>query len=493
MIRSIVQSVYAHAKKTPEKLCMADGKKEITYEAAWKSIYGFSKKLLDCGLSKHQCVVAECTQDVDFLVTALSVHMAGGIFVPVEKNAATGQILAIIKQTDAGFYIGREKPDADLFFMPSGNACSFSVIDFPDPSNENFPSGEATSEILFSTGTTGKSKGIELSFSNDIALAENVMYGVEMKKENIELIPMPLSHSHGLRRCFANFLNGSSVVVCNGVILIKQFFDLMDKYSVTAIDLSPSILCIIFKLSKDTIGNYKDRLDYIQLGSAPLIEEDKDRLVRLLPKTRLYNFYGTTEAGCSCIMNFAKMPDKYGCIGRPAKNASFIFVDENRKPFEATEDDPGFLASSGAMNMKGYYKDPELTAETMSGGYIYTNDLCYRDEEGLIYYIGRKDDVINCGGIKIAPDEIESVIMKYPSVKDCACIPIPDELKGQAPKIYLCVDPSCSFDSKDFHDFIKKNLDGNKLPKTVEHIEEIPRTYNGKLQRKKLIAMNEKE
>lgn len=126
-----------------------------------------------------------------------------------------------------------------------------------------------------------------------------------------------------------------------------------------------------------------------------------------------------------------------GCIGKPAVNAHFIVVDENRKEIASSIDNLGFLASSGAINMKEYFKAPELTASTMSNGYVYTKDLGYIDEEGLVYMLGRKDDVINYGGIKISPEELEAIIVKNPIIKDCALIPVKDALTGQAPKLLI--------------------------------------------------------
>ena len=351
-----------------------------------------------------------------------------------------------------------------------------------------FPSLSDTAEILFSTGTTGKSKGIELTHSSNTAIAENVINGVHMSDSNTEIIPMPLSHSHGIRRAYANFYKGNSVVLINGVMQMKVFYELMDRYKVSAIDMSPSILNIIFKLSQDRIGNYKDNLDYIQIGSAALTEEDKEHLSRLLPDTRLYNFYGTTESGCSCILDFNEMKNIEGCIGRPAVNSKFIFVNEKREPVNATADNPGFIATAGGMNMKGYFKAKELTDSVMENGFIYTNDLGYTDEKGLIYYIGRSDDVINCGGVKISPDEIEKTAGNYPGIRDCACIPISDKVQGQVPKLLISLDdPALAEDLKSFNSYLKKNLDGNKYPKKIEIIDVIPRTSNGKLQRKKLI------
>ena len=231
------------------------------------------------------------------MICEFAIQLLGGIFVPIEKNAAAGRLAEILGDTQAVLYIGKDpaKRSAALnnvmqylganwsqhstspVFMDISQAADFAYApeDIPPFGEISFPEAQQTAEILFSTGTTGKSKGIVLTHGNDMAIAENVMCGVGMKKDNVELIPMPLSHSHGLRRTYANMVNGSAAVFSDGVTLLKKVFTLMDEYHVTAMDLSPSMLSIIFKLSKDRLGEYADRLDYIQLGSAPLPEEDK--------------------------------------------------------------------------------------------------------------------------------------------------------------------------------------------------------------------------
>lgn len=485
--QSIVEWIAFHAQQQPDRLCLADGAKAASYQQVWRNIYGLSRHLKTIGVSTGDCVLVECTQNVDYMICEFAIQLAGGIFVPVEKNSAADRIHSMVQGVDGKLYIGKKAINEEVPFLPIQSVSDYQYDGSIDLDNVTFPKESDTAEILFSTGTTGKSKGIELSHGNDVALAENVMYGVQMKEYNVELIPMPLSHSHGLRRCYGNMLNGSSAVFINGVTLLQAVFSLMDQYHVTSMDLSPSNLSIIFKLSKDRLGDYADQLDYIQLGSAPLPEEDKLHLSRLLPKTRLYNFYGSTEAGCSCLLDFNAASGKPGCIGKPAKNAQFIVVDENRNIIDSSIDHLGFLASSGSINMKGYWKDPQLTKEAMENGFLYTKDLGYIDEEGFIYMLGRKDDVINYGGIKISPEEIESIVIKHPQVNDCACIPVKDPLTGQAPKLFISIQDPQQYDQKELKNYLLKNLDANKQPKFIEVIDQIPRTFNGKIQRNKLI------
>lgn len=488
---SVVENIATHAEERPDKLALADSIQALTYMELWESIYGLSRKLSTLGVAHGKCVVVECNQSVNYMVCALSIQLLGGIFVPLEKNVATARALEIITDTEAVLYISKEPLDEQLTanlsleYMDINTASSYGTKG--ETSNTTFPSSDDVCEILFSTGTTGKSKGIVLTHRNDIAIAENVMYGVQMKADNVEMIPMPTSHSHGLRRTYSNLVNGSSVVFVDGVTLLKKVFNLIEQYNVTSMDLSPSMLSIIFKLSKDRLGDYAETMDYIQLGSAPLPEEDKLHLSRILPKTRLYNFYGSTEAGCSCLLDFNSMSGKPGCIGKPAVNAHFIVVDEDRNEIDSSIDNLGFLASSGSINMKEYFKAPELTKSAMANGYVYTKDLGYIDNDGLVYMLGRKDDVINYGGIKISPEELEAIIVKNPIIKDCACIPVKDALTGQAPKLFIVLEDDDEYDAREFKAFLASNLDANKQPKYIEIIDEIPRTFNGKIKRNLLM------
>lgn len=490
---SVVENIANHAADKPDKLALADSRQAMTYGNLWKCIYGLSRKFEEMGMGYGKCAVVECNQSVDYMICDMAVQLLGGIFVPLEKNAAASRVVEIITDTEAVIYAGKEPPAGQL---PDGinpvfhniDDCSSFKWDGEIP-RLSFPKPDDVCEILFSTGTTGKSKGIVLTHGNDIAIAENVIYGVRMKEDNVEMIPMPTSHSHGLRRTYSNLVNGSSVVFADGVTLLKKVFNMIEQYHVTSMDLSPSMLSIIFKLSKNRLGDYAGQMDYIQLGSAPLPEEDKVHLSEILPETRLYNFYGSTEAGCSCLLDFNSMSGKPGCIGRPAVNANFIVVDENRNEIESSIDNPGFLASSGAINMKEYFKSPELTEATMSNGFVYTKDLGYIDDEGLVYMLGRKDDVINYGGIKISPEEIESIVIKNPMVMDCACIPVKDALTGQAPKLLVALENGAAavYDAREFKSFLQENLDANKQPKFIEIIDEIPRTFNGKIKRNLLM------
>jgi acyl-CoA synthetase (AMP-forming)/AMP-acid ligase II len=494
-MNSIVEAVAAYAGRPDRtgRLMLADASKSVTYGEGWARVMAGVSRIRKAGLKRGDRAMIVCTQDVDYMIAMLACQLAGIICVPLEKGASESRVRSIFRETEVAVLIGK-KPDLptgflriDEFSAPPENA-EACAADF------GFPEPEDLCEILFTTGTTGTPKGILLTHRANTAIAENVIDGVHMEEDNVEIIPMPLSHSHGLRRTYANLYNGSSVVLSDGVLRMKKFFELLETYHARSIDISPAILSMLFRLSGDRIADYRDQIRYVQLGSAPLPEADKERLSRCLPDSRLYNFYGTTEAGCSCILDFQEHSGIAFCIGRPTKNAQFIFTDKDRREISATKENPGFIATAGLQNMSGYLNDPEKTAEVCRDGYIFTNDLGYADEDGNIYCLGRQDDVINCGGIKIAPEEIETVMRQCPGISDCACIPVPDKVQGQVPKLYISVkDPDSEFDMPSLHRFMRSHLDSNKVPREIEIIDRIPRTSNGKIRHKELIKKNSEE
>ena len=140
--------------------------------------------------------------------------------------------------------------------------------------------------------------------------------------------------------------------------------------------------------------------------------------------------------------------------------------------------------------MPGYLKEPEITKEVMDDeGTLYTNDLGYMGEDGFVYLLGRKGDVINMGGIKIAPSEIEEVVAQNEMIKECACIPIPDEITGEAPKLFIVINEGFEYDEKSLHRFMLEKLEAIRVPKVVQVIDALPRTFNGKVIKRMLKEM----
>lgn len=484
MFDSVVSAIFYHAEKTPDKLCLADDFGEVTYKEYSQKILRFASCFQSRGVKKGDKVVIEACQTVDYLAMTHAIQILGGVFVPVEHNCAKEKIQKFSDRVQAKMIVA-EKTDS------MKNAVSYSELTDMYGESEiidtfELPEKSSVSEILFSTGTTGREKGIVVTHANDIAIAENVIFGVEMEKDNVEMIPSPLNHSHGLRRYYANMCNGSTVVLLSSVMNIMKFFANIDHYQVNSIDLVPTALSVVLKLSRGKLADYADRIRYIQLGAAPLMEHDKEAVCALLPHTRLYNFYGSTESGCTCIYNFNVPNDKLHCIGKPTHNTEVIFVDDDRNPIVPSEENTGLIATKGKMNVSEYYEDPEETAKAMADGIVYSNDIGYLDSDGDIILLGRKGDVINVGGNKVSPEEIENAAKEMDIIVDCGCIPVADAAKGNVPKLFVQLKKGVEFEPIEIRKFLASKLEPYKVPTYIEQVDKIPRSYNGKLLRKEL-------
>lgn len=476
--RNFLEIMKGHAQNQPSKLAVADSTIELTYQEYWNKISNGASFLKNKNVFRGEYILIKTTQTVEYVTICHAIQLSGAVCVPVEKNTKSERIIEIMKETGASKFIGDITLDEYECYQISelfNYECEYESFDIPDVNDEAL--------ILFTTGTTGKSKGIVIKYCSEDKVAENVIYGVEMKKDNVELVPIPLNHSNGFRRYLANMVNGSTVIFADGLFQIRVFFELIDKYKVTAFALVPASINIMFKLSRDKIKNYNEQLDYIQVSSAIIPEADKNKLKELLPDVRLYNVYGSTEFGPSCILNFNSLDNRSMCIGYPAKHAIFKIIDEQgQENLDATAENPGLIAYTGSMAMKGYYNEPELTARTVVDGYLVTSDLGYKDKEGRVYMLGRADDVIITGGNKVSPFEVEEVAKKSIGVIDCICKPKEDALVGAVPILYVV--PDVNFDVKALKLQLTNSLEEYKRPRSIIEIQNVPRTYNGKMDRK---------
>lgn len=484
---STLGALLDHAARTPEKTFLVEKDKEYSYRKCVRMAYGYSQFLKSKGVKAGDCVVVKTTQSVATVMCDMALQMLHAIYVPLEKAVAAERADFIIDKTKAKFFISDKDLGVNAEYLNLKEVYSYEAEDADVPDVIEEPEADAIGEILFTTGTTGTSKGVSMSNNATVRTAENVAVAIGIAEDDVEIIPAPINHAYGMRRMYANLLVGSSCIIMDGIVFIASLWKAIEKYHATGIALVPAALAVIFKLSGDRMADYKDQLRYIQIGSAVLPLADKEKLCELLPNTRLYDFYGCSEAGCVCTADFNHYKDKRKSLGKPACNASFRLICEDGSIVDyPTPNVTGLLSYGGSMNMTGYWDEPELTKEALVDGFINTKDLAYFDEDGFIYMLGRQDDVINCAGAKIAPTEIEEIAMMCPLVADCAVIGVPDTMAGEVPKMFVVPAEDQEFDAVAINSFILDKLEAYKAPRIIVRIDAIPRTYNGKILRREL-------
>lgn len=484
---TILHYIQKYAQTQPDTMAVCELRKSVTYKEYWSSIRKTAGVLMGMGIRKGDHVMLRCTQNIDYLTVFSALQYMQALVIPVEKSTSVERVLEIGGRVDSECLISDKEADG---------ISSIKIKDIiarakdADEADLELPGENDRSMLLFTTGTTGSSKGVVMLHRGDVGIAGNVIEGTSMKKGNVEIIPMPLNHSFGIRRYQSDMVNGGTVCLMDGMVFIGTLWKLVEKYGATSMAISPASLGMIFHLSDERIADYADQLDYIQIGSAPLAEADKEKLLRLLPDTRLYNFYGSSEAGCACILEFSGNGNKTGCIGRPTVNSIVRFTDDAGNVVEnGSPEAPALLSWGGSIVMEGYYNDPDLTAETLVGGYVRTKDLAYLDEDGDCILVGRADDVINYGGSKISPAEIENLALGYEYIYDVAFTSISDPITGELPVILVI--QKDGYDEAEFERFLTDRLESYKLPRKYIYVDNIPKTFKGSVLRKEVRKLAE--
>lgn len=437
---TLEQSIYNNSISSPNKVAAICGDEEITYFDLWENIKSTAAILEKEGLQKNRPYVFTSTQDINFIITYCAVHHLGAIAVPLEAGAADERIKSIQDEV---------------------TKCEFS---------------DDITDILYTTGTTGKAKGVMLSSTCLEACADNFIYDLHFTSELLFIISGPLNHIASLFKMHPVLTIGGTVCILDGLKDLNAFFDIFNlPYRKFATFLVPASIRMLLQFSYDEITKVSDKIDFIETGAAPITRSDMQQLAEALPNSRLYNTYGGTEIGCVSTYNFNDGKYMEGCIGRPMKNSSV----------EVTED--GNVIVSGKTIMSGYVNDEQNTRQVLRDGKIHGSDLGYVDESGMIHLKGRQGDVINVGGFKVDPVEVESAASSHPSVKDCICIRATHPVIGTVLKLLLVPAPGAEFNKRELALHIKSRVEPHKVPTYYEVVEEISRTYNGKLNRKNYI------
>lgn len=472
----LLTALQRHSEATPDKVALIEGDRRVTYAELWQKVLATAAFLQRLGVKQGDCIMLSARKEVEFVYLYFAAHLLGAVNVIVDiasKPDRLDYIAGLVKpQCIFGLSL---KPEVYHCFRLSdvgvGEAFHGAVEASPDD----------VADIMFTTGTTGAPKGVCLSHANIAASADQINAFIGNTVDDVEVLGLPLSHSFGLGRLRCCLLKGATLVLIGNFANLKLFFDALERYHATGFGMVPAVWNYIKRLSGKRIANYAGQIKYIEIGSAAMPIADKELLLSLFPTTRICMHYGLTEASRAFFMEFHACKDNLSTIGRPASAAveAKILDDAGH---ECKMGDDGEICVKGDMVMRSYFL-PADNAHAFFGPYFRTGDWGHRDAAGYYYLAGRKKELINVGGKKISPAEIEDVI-KSLGIADCACIAIPDPtgVLGEVPKAFLQ-----KAGAKVTIDELKTQLAGRlepyQMPVEYEWIDRIPRTASGKIQR----------
>jgi acyl-CoA synthetase (AMP-forming)/AMP-acid ligase II len=368
-------------------------------------------------------------------------------------------------------------------------------IDLPsgevdDDENQNPGIDLDLAMIVYTSGSTGFPKGVMMTHQNVVSAATSITAYLESAADDVVLSVLPLAFDYGLYQALMCAKVGATLVLEKSFTYPAVLLDKLRRERVTGLPLVPTVAAVLLQLKDLAPGAFPD-LRYITNTAAALPPAHIARLQELFPATKIYSMYGLTECKRCTYLPPAQLSVRPGSVGIAIPGTEAYVVDEagRKVPHGVT----GELVIRGGHVMKGYWGDPQASERALRPGpfpwekVLYTGDLFRTDEEGYLYFVARKDDIIKSRGEKVSPKEVENVLYELAGVREAAVVGVPDAVLGMAIKAVVSADPDAGLTERDVIRHCAKRLEDFMVPKSVEFRDGLPKSANGKISRSQVM------
>lgn len=343
---------------------------------------------------------------------------------------------------------------------------------------------EEEAVYLYTSGTTGKPKGVVLTFANLSLFPEAMDEICKTSESDVIGCLLPMSHITGPILCNESVVRGSTLVIFDQ-LRPDKIMAAVEKHRVTYFHSVPPIFEAFLHV------HHRERFDVSSLRFVSMMGTSVPLDLLKAFKKAFTSFpviqgYGLTETSpFITVVPLEYEMKKMGSIGTAVPHAEIKLVDE--KGIEVPSGEVGELIVKGPMLMKGYHNNPEATRERIRDGWLYTGDLCKKDEDDFYYHLGRKDDMIIVGGLNVYPAEVEQVLRGHPLLKEVGVVGVPDKDRGNIIKAAVVAEPGKEVSKKEIISYCRKRLASFKIPKMVEFWDKLPKSSTGKIARRLLV------
>jgi acyl-CoA synthetase (AMP-forming)/AMP-acid ligase II len=491
----------------PDRACLIDASGEFSYREVAERSHQTANALLAGGLQVEDTVAILSPNGSPAFEAWIGAARAGGAWVGLAALASIDENIYVINNRDSEwlFYHSTFEDDIARIKAECPKLKHVICLDKPGMSHpyfRDFIADYATQapelpdyrdkviSHFTSGGTTGQPKGAMWSNLIWEAWCANVYAHMPVKKPPVHLVATAMSHGAGVFAWPALAYGGTVVCIPRAEPLLV--LEAMHKYRVTHSFLPPTVIYMMLAHPQAKEFDFS-ALDYLVYGGAPMSADKVKQAIELFGPA-MAQIYGQAE--CPCTIGILSPDDHLEALSDPAKEKRLMSC--GRPPVftlvEMMDDDGnlvpqgewGEIVVRGSLVSLGYYGDPEATAAVREHGWHHTGDIGYKDEDGFIYIVDRKKDMIISGGMNVFPIEIERLIWSHPAVQDCAVIGVPHEKWGEAVKAVIELKEGASATEAEIIALCKSKLSGYKVPKTVEFWDQLPRSGVGKVLKRKV-------
>jgi acyl-CoA synthetase (AMP-forming)/AMP-acid ligase II len=493
-----------NARKYPTQEAVVTDTERVSYKRLNELVNRFASSLQSLTIKASDKVVLFMPNTLEFVISYFAVQRLGAIIVPVNAKLTQAELEYVINNSDAKAVIAHEQlfeiaksfTNQSLVCIKTGTAAngwaSFQTC-LDSGENEEIEcllTEEDESTILYTSGTTGKPKGVLFTNRNILTVAIMMCVEMSMKPESRMLHMMPLSHSAPLHLFLVAGTYVGATHVLAPIFTPDLLLHLVHSEKTTHFFGAP--VAYLFTAKQPNLSSYDlSSMKYWVYGGAPLSKGEVQFIQNSLQTRNLYCVYGLTESGPSGTLLLPEEHEKKsGSIGKRGALGTELRVvnsDENEtKPGEIGE-----ILLYGEGNMKCYYKNAEETKAAFQNGWIRTGDLGNKDEDGFIWVVDRKKDLIITGGVNVYPKEIEEELIKHPEISEVAIIGVPHPEWGETVKAFIVATEKLSNPEADCKTFLDGKLAAYKIPRLYELVDALPRNATGKILKRMLRKANQ--
>lgn len=503
IVLTLAQILSAQARLNPDKMAVRDLDRAMTYKVWNERSNRLANALLGLGLKKGDRVAVLAYNCVEWAEIYTGTAKAGLVAVPINFRLVGKEIQFIADNAEVSAFIVQDELLGIVEEVKSDLSCPqsrFIVIGEATPAGfhgyesllaaaSDREPGQAVDAfdpwmLMYTSGTTGNPKGAIRSHLGNalVSLVTEIELGIHRNDQ--ALLVMPMCHANSLY-FFGSFLycGGSATIYSRKSFDPEHCLRTLSDTMATFTSLVPTHYIMMLGLSEAIREKSRcDSITRLMISSAPARPDTKRAIMEMFRNSGLYELYGSTEAGWVTMLHPHEQFMKLGSVGRECVGSAPIkMLDESGD--EVPDGQPGELFSCNPYTFDGYWKLPEKTVEAFRGPYCSVGDMARRDEDGYIWLVDRKKNMIISGGENVYPSEVENAIGSHPAVKDVAVVGVPDDKWGERVHAVVILHGGTNASEADIIAHSRERLAGYKRPRSVSFIAEadMPRTATGKI------------